>query len=117
MNLSEQYNQLEQSLQPFLPLITKASDTVREQDVSDYPIMVATKDRSIEVGIPLTPETTSADEWRLSASTLEEFMTKQLILPDRIEDFKSIYKDPEAFSCIFVVEKTGATFVFIPRKS
>ena len=53
--------------------------------------------------------------WSVNASSLEEFVTKQLVLADKVDDFKSVYKDPTAFLCLFIVDKSGATFVFIPR--
>ena len=57
-----------------------------------------------------------ADQVRsIHISTLEEFSTKQIILADKIENFKQVYKNPSEQLCLFVLSDLGATFVFIPR--
>jgi hypothetical protein len=104
---------LEEELKPYKSLLGSVADTIMEQDVSSYPVFVLYRD-SIEVGIPLDTENITG-EWFVNASSLEEFVAKQLVLPEKVDDFKSVYKDPTAFLCLFVVDKSGATFVFIPR--
>ena len=104
---------LEDELKPYKKLIGSVADTIMEQDVSSYPIFVIYHE-GIEVGIPLDTGNIEGS-WAVNASSLEEFVAKQLVLSDKVDDFKSVYKDPTAFSCLFVVEKSGATFVFIPR--
>ncbi len=104
---------LEEELKPYKSLLGSVADTIMEQDVSSYPVFVLYRD-SIEVGIPLDTENITG-EWFVNASSLEEFVAKQLVLAEKVDDFKSVYKDPTAFLCLFVVDKSGATFVFIPR--
>ena len=104
---------LEEELKAYKPLLGSVADTIMEQDVSSYPIFVIHQD-AIEVGIALSTDNIEGS-WSVNASSLEEFVTKQLILVDKVDDFKSVYKDPTAFLCLFVVDKSGATFVFIPR--
>jgi hypothetical protein len=104
---------LEEELKPYKSLLGSVADTIMEQDVSSYPVFVLYRD-SIEVGIPLDTENITG-EWSVNASSLEEFVAKQLVLAEKVDDFKSVYKDPTAFLCLFVVDKSGATFVFIPR--
>ena len=104
---------LEDELKPYKKLLGSVADTIMEQDVSSYPIFVIYRE-GIEVGIPLDTDNIEG-LWAVNASSLEEFVAKQLVLSDKVDDFKSVYKDPTAFLCLFVVEKSGATFVFIPR--
>jgi hypothetical protein len=104
---------LEEELKAYKTLLGMVADTIMEQDVSSYPVFVVYHD-AIEVGIPLNTENIEGS-WAVNASSLEEFVAKQLVLSDKVEDFKSVYKDPTAFLCLFVVDKSGATFVFIPR--
>ena len=52
--------------------------------------------------------------WNLYISTLEEFSAKNLIRQERINEFRKIYKDPEDFYCLFVIEELGSKFAFIP---
>jgi hypothetical protein len=103
----------EEDLKPYKRLLGSVADTIMEQDVSSYPVFVFHRD-SIEVGIPLDTEDIDG-EWSVNASSLEEFVAKQIVLTEKVDEFKSVYKDPAAFLCLFVVNKSGATFVFIPR--
>ncbi len=104
---------LEEEIKHYKPLLGSVSDTIMEQDVSEYPVFILCRN-PIEAGIPLNTEQIEG-YWEVNASTLEEFAAKQLILPEKVEDFKSIYKDPSSFLCLFVVDENGATFVFVPR--
>jgi len=67
------------------------------------------------MGIAIKKELKSDQDWLINASTLEEFVTKQIILNEKVSDFKKIYKSPDQHLCLFLIEKSGATFVFLPR--
>lgn len=113
MQKEEKLKSLEEELKSYKKLLGSVADTIMEQDVSSYPIFVLYRD-AIEVGLPLNTDNIEGS-WLVNASSLEEFVAKQLVLTDKVEEFKSVYKDPTAFLCLFVVDKSGATFVFIPR--
>ncbi len=104
---------LEKELIPYKPLLSKTADIILDQDVSAYPIFVL-HHQGINVGIPLDFDP-SIGNWLVNASSLEEFMTKQLVESSKVDNFKAIYKDPKSFLCLFLATKSGATFVFIPR--
>lgn len=53
-------------------------------------------------------------EWNYYASFLDEFVQRELVAPEKEEDFKATYKDPDEFCCLFVVDKEFTRFVFIP---
>ncbi len=106
------YQQLQTDLQPWIPTLGKAVDTILDQEVSKYPLFVVYKG-DIAIGLPLVER--EGEEWSINASTLEEFATKGLIEPDKVDNFKEVYKDPLEFICLFVVNPQGATFVFLPR--
>lgn len=91
----------------------KASDIIMDQDVSDYPIFVAHQ-QELDMGIPITT-IDKGSRWSIHASSLEEFVSKQIIFTEKIEDFKSNYKDPKHSICIFVLSELGAQFIFMPR--
>ena len=104
---------LEEELKPYKQMLGSVADTIMEQDVSSYPIFVIYQD-AIAVGIALNTDNIEGS-WSVNASSLEEFVTKQLVLSDKVDDFKTVYKDPTAFLCLFIVDKSGASFVFTPR--
>lgn len=108
------FKQLETELAPYKPTLSKAADAILEQDVSMYPIFVIHQ-QTIEIGIPIARPEKVQGKWSANASSLEEFVAKQLIQPNRLENFKKIYKNPETHLCLFILSDLGATFAFIPR--
>ncbi len=112
----DQLNQLKKALDPYLPVLGKATDAILDQEVSDYPIFILTNEIA-NIGIPLVDELKTMEDWSINASSLEEFSTKQVIQSGRVEDFRSIYKDAKDNFCLFIMEKGEAQFVFIPRSN
>jgi hypothetical protein len=41
-------------------------------------------------------------------------VTKNIISRDKLDGFRKIYKSPEDFVCIFVIDETISEFVFYP---
>ena len=50
--------------------------------------------------------------WLYFASFLDEFVQRGLII--REEEFKTNYKDPDEFCCLFVVDSDFTNYVYIP---
>jgi hypothetical protein len=53
-------------------------------------------------------------EWNYYATFLNEFVQRELVMPDKEEDFKISYKDPDEFCCLFVLDEEFTKFVYIP---
>lgn len=114
MTKEKNYEQLEKAIAPYREILGKASDTVLEQEISSYPIFVLHK-KEMELGIPLKNEINTPGDWLVNLSTLEEFSTKQIIEASRVNRFTQVYKNPEEYLCLFVIDEFGANFVFLPR--
>jgi len=108
------YILLEKELKAYNNVMAQASDIIMDQDVSNYPIFVAHQ-QEMDIGIPLIA-LEGGSNWAIQASSLEEFVSKQIIFPEKVEEFKSNFKDPKQSICIFVLSELGAQFVFIPRQ-
>ena len=80
---------LEIELQPYMDVFQKATDTILDQEVSDYPIMVVHQEETV-VGLPMVNRKEVAGNWSVNASTLEEFMMKKVITEEKFESFKSL---------------------------
>ncbi len=113
MSNPERFLQLEKELKPYRKMMADAAAIVREKDVSEFPIFVAHQ-QEMEIGIALT-EGKNDGKWSIHASTLEEFVSKQIIFPEKIEEFKSNYKDPEKTICVFALSELGAQFLFLAK--
>ena len=116
MKKAESYLQLEIELDIFRKLMTQASKVILDKDVSEYPIMVAHQ-QELELGMPIFKrEENEGTKWSIHASTLEEFVSRQIVFPEKVEDFKSNFKDPSTNVCVFVLSELGAEFIFLPTK-
>jgi hypothetical protein len=103
---------LEKLFKKYRVVLSKAADTIRLQNVSNYPIFVASQE-DIEIGIPLLRREQIDNQWLINASTLEEFNAKQIITTDRIDDFRHLYKSHGEDICIFAYTEGVGKFLFI----
>lgn len=104
---------IEKILKKYRHILREAADTIRTQDVSNYPIFVATQ-QEIEVGIPLLLKGQITDNWLINASTLEEFHAKQIISVEKVEDFRDLYRKNANDICVAAIIDGIAKFLFIP---
>ena len=111
MAKTSEFIQLEKELTPYKETMEKAADSVLDQEVSLYPIFVVHQ-QEMEIGILLFEHL-----WSVHISCLEEFVSKQLINVEKVDSFKTIYKNPSKFLCLFVLSELGANFIFLPRKA
>ena len=105
--------QLEDELIPFKRMMAQASDTIIDQEVSKYPIFVVHQ-HEVEIGVALVVAS-DANTWNVQASSLEEFVSKQIVETEKVDSFIEVYKDPKDFFCLFVLSELGANFIFLPR--
>jgi hypothetical protein len=111
----EYFLALREEIKPYLGLIGKASDKIREEKVTKYPIFVISQEE-VSIGVKILKKGGRSGKWNVFASTMEEFVSKDLILKDRSTAFIKTYKDPDTFICIFSLSELGARFLFLPRQ-
>jgi len=104
---------LKLDLKKFSKAFKEASVTVRDQGVSKYPIFIVHQEE-VNMGLLLIEPTQSGSHWCFSISTMEEFVSKNLIRDNKVESFKSAFKDPDINICLFVIDPNEANFVFVP---
>ena len=114
MNEFAQFARLEEEIRPFFSIMGRASDTIIDENISNYPIFVVSQ-LDIELGIPLVQRQEDGNPWSVHASTLEEMSAKKIVQAERVSDFRSIFKDPRDYLCLFVLSDLGAKFIFLPR--
>ena len=97
----------------------KVSDILKEASYQirkagfEFPIFPISKE-SQPVGQLLIDKGSQETQWFYYASFLGEFVQRELVAPDRLEDFEKAYKNPDEFCCLFVVDQAFTNFVFIP---
>jgi hypothetical protein len=113
MDPEKKLRQIQEQIRPWGPTMDLVADQVLDQDISRYPIFVV-HPATVELGIPIVEKSETA-RWAIHISTLEEFATRQLIKPEHLDAFRSVYKDPTTYHCLFILSDLGAQFVFMPR--
>ena len=89
----------------------QAIQTIQNEEVSNYPIVVAyPKSTSIEIGI----NSFSAELYSYNLSTLEELAMKKVVHLENIDDFRKLYKKHTTSICVFLIDKPAPQFVFVP---
>jgi hypothetical protein len=110
----DKYSALEKSLHPFRELMDKAISALEDKEITNYPIFVVHK-QELELGIPIIDREKTPFEWNLHVSSLEEFVTKQLIQMEKTDEFIKVFKEHTAHYCIFALSELGAQFVFLKK--
>jgi hypothetical protein len=104
---------LELDLKFYDESIKEVAVEIISEGISEHPIFVAHQ-HELSLGEPILDKEELNTSWSIHASTIEEFVEKGLIQPDKRDRFEKQYKDPHAFMCVFVIVPEGANFVFYP---
>jgi hypothetical protein len=104
---------LEKDLTFYADSIKEVAVEIIVEGISSYPIFIAHQ-HEVNIGEIILNKKELDTEWTVQASTLEEFVQKGIIHPDKKEQFLKSYKKPENFMCVFVVVPEGANFVYYP---
>lgn len=93
--------------------LKEASYQIRKRKFSDYPIFPISK-VDLPIGQLLIGKEELTVNWNYNASFLDEFVQREIVSEDNVEEFKKTFKDPDEFCCLFVVDDNFTKFVFIP---
>lgn len=113
-NNKQQLLDIERLLKRYRNKLATAADTIRNENVSNYPIFVASK-TAVEIGVMLFPQGKLPDNWIVTASSLEEFHVRKIIDTEKIDDFRDVYRARPTEICVFAIDMDGVSkFIFIP---
>ena len=104
---------LEADLKFYSESIKEVSVEIMVEGISSYPIFIAHQ-HEVKLGEPILDKDELNTNWTIHASTLEEFVEKGIIQPDKKERFIKTYKNSHNFMCLFVIIPEGANFIFYP---
>jgi len=93
--------------------LKEASYQVRDRGFSEYPIFPISKD-DIPLGQLLISKREVATDWNYHITYIDEFVQLNIIEKEKVDEFKKVYKDPDEFCCLFVIDGEFTRFVFIP---
>jgi hypothetical protein len=104
---------LEKDLTFYADSMKEVAVEIMVEGISSYPIFIAHQ-HEVTIGELILNRADLNTDWSIQASTLEEFIQKGIIHPDKKEHFLKSYKRPEGYMCVFVVVPEGANFVYYP---
>ena len=93
--------------------LKEASYQIRKRGFSDYPIFPICKTEQ-PVGQLFLSNVEADISWNVFVTYLDEFLQRELIDKEREDAFIKNYKDPDEFCCLFVIDGSFTSFVFIP---
>jgi hypothetical protein len=94
-------------------LLKEASYQVRKRGFSEYPIFPISK-MDLPIGQALYKKNEVHSEWNYYITYIDEFVQRKIVDEDKVEDFKTTFKNPDEFCCLFVVDDDFTNFLFIP---
>lgn len=106
-------NSLRLDFNLFKDSIKEVSEDIIKDGFSEYPIFVAHQ-AEVKLGEVILDRDELGTSFTIQASTLEEFVNRNIIKPNNVAKFKEAFKDPLKFCCIFLVTEFGGQFVFVP---
>lgn len=104
---------LETDLKFFNDSIKEISVEIMVEGLTKYPIFIAHQ-HEVALGEVIFDRHEMNTDWTIQASTLEEFMERNVIKKELKQRFIDTYKNPNKFMCVFVIVPEGANFVFFP---
>lgn len=93
--------------------LKEASYAIRDRGFSEHPIFAISR-FDLPIGKLLLGRQDLDLGWNYNASFLDEFVQREIIAPDKVDEFIESYKDPDEFCCLFVVDNNFTRFLYIP---
>lgn len=93
--------------------LKEAAYQLRVRGISEFPIFPICKEEQ-PIGQLLIAKTDMALQWNYYFSFIDEFIQRKLIDDDKIEEFRSSFKNPDEFCCLFVIDGEFIRFLYVP---
>lgn len=106
---------LEKDLELYSDSVKEVSIAIMSEGISTHPIFVAHQ-HTVSIGEVILDRKELNTDWTIQASTMDEFIQKGIINPEKKALFLKSYKKPEDFMCVFVIVPEGANFIYYPYK-
>ena len=110
--------QLQTDIKAYHQPLGQAAETVVDEKVSNYPILVAYAGEDTE-SIPgifvLEVPTPRELVWTINITTLEELVARQVVTQEKIDPFRKVYRDHNDSFCFLIFDEAGGRFAFVKR--
>ena len=105
---------IDNDLRAYEDYLLDLSKKIRTSQVTKYPIFVLHQENILELGKTIIDAARSKTKWSVNVSHLEDFVNRKIIEQDKIDSFRSVFKNPDEFCCIFILTNKFSNFVFRP---
>ncbi len=112
--VDKEYASLHNDIEILQDQLATISAEIRNQDISNYPIFVASPEL-VDIGKTLFTRDKNLINWNIGMSTLENLVVLGIVSEDKVDDFRRIYKDPDTYFSFLVMREEGPEFIFIKR--
>ncbi len=104
------------SLKAHLELMSNTAQAVIDQDISNYPIFLS-NETTPALGISILTFDFEGKQMVMNVTTLEELATKGVVDMEKVDDFKTVYRQNDHSFCLLALEGTAPKFIFIPKEN
>lgn len=112
--MREELDSVAQDIDAMKDLMIHIVYDMLDLEVSNYPVFVMSLHELDEIGRPFIKKEIYQSNWNIRVTHLEDLVSKQVITTDKIDSFKSIYKNPREFFCILLIQNDSGSFIFRP---
>ncbi len=112
--VDKEYASLHNDVELLQDQLATISAEIRNQDISKYPIFIASKE-PVEIGKLLFSPNKDLTNWNIAMSTLENLVNLEIVSLEKVDEFRKVYKDPDNFFCFLVMKPNQPEFIFIKR--
>lgn len=95
-------------------LLEEIVTAVTMASVSNYPIFIAHKGETMDLGRPLAEDREGMD-WQFRISHLEEMVHKGVIVREHVDAFRERYKSADQHYTFLVLHRTQHQWLFVPK--
>jgi len=105
---------LEEAVQKNEEWFLQAIQTIQNEGVSNYPILVAYPNTTnVEIGLAIR----ETERFSFNATTLEELAMKKIINLEKVNEFRTLFKEKKDMFCVFLIDQPAPQFIFVPVKN
>jgi len=114
METDELIKSLDQDIPVYEDYLKEISEQVLREKISKYPLFIAHKEPAIALGRPIIVSEKAKTNWSINASIAEELFSKNILGQEKLDDFKTAFKDPKTHILFFILTPKEMKFLFRP---
>ncbi len=114
MNQEQSLLSLRSDLKKVGEYLKEIAEAILDNEISEFPLFIVHRERAISLGRAVVLAEKSGTYWSFNASMLEELVGRGIIQADKVEEFRTLYKDARYYACIFMLTPETMNVVFSP---